>query len=117
MMMALGMRLTMISMTPFSPGRRRGAGFFFSSRRRHPRLQGDWSSDVCSSDLFGEGAADRDIAEGQRTQGAERQDLRSASGTDGDEPEIEAAGGGVQRCKDRDPADAEVVIVGDQKIA
>src|SRR5205807_4976910 len=27
------------------------AGFFFSSRRRHTRLQGDWSSDVCSSDL------------------------------------------------------------------
>src|SRR5688500_18988012 len=26
---------------------------FFSSRRRHTRLQGDWSSDVCSSDLFG----------------------------------------------------------------
>src|ERR1022692_5194383 len=32
--------------------------FFFSSRRRHTRLQGDWSSDVCSSDLdvqFGRG--------------------------------------------------------------
>src|SRR5688500_18877502 len=27
---------------------------FFSSRRRHTRLQGDWSSDVCSSDLFSE---------------------------------------------------------------
>src|SRR5256885_5235732 len=27
--------------------------FFFSSRRRHTRLQGDWSSDVCSSDLWG----------------------------------------------------------------
>src|SRR5256885_7492090 len=26
--------------------------FFFSSRRRHTRLQGDWSSDVCSSDLL-----------------------------------------------------------------
>src|SRR5256885_3856142 len=25
--------------------------FFFSSRRRHTRLQGDWSSVVCSSDL------------------------------------------------------------------
>src|SRR5256885_11880337 len=25
--------------------------FFFSSRRRHTILQGDWSSDVCSSDL------------------------------------------------------------------
>src|SRR5690348_18449380 len=25
--------------------------FFFSSRRRHTRWTGDWSSDVCSSDL------------------------------------------------------------------
>src|SRR5256885_11124556 len=31
--------------------------FFFSSRRRHTRLQGDWSSDVCSSDLYGAGFA------------------------------------------------------------
>src|ERR1039457_5498638 len=32
--------------------------FFFSSRRRHTRLQGDWSSDVCSSDLiYGAGDA------------------------------------------------------------
>src|SRR5207248_6505281 len=35
---------------------RRGRGsdgfvFFFSSRRRHTRSYGDWSSDVCSSDL------------------------------------------------------------------
>ena len=27
--------------------------FFFSSRRRHTRYIGDWSSDVCSSDLCG----------------------------------------------------------------
>src|SRR5437764_14261702 len=26
--------------------------FFFASRRRHTRYIGDWSSDVCSSDLF-----------------------------------------------------------------
>src|SRR5690348_5651807 len=26
--------------------------FFFSSRRRHTRWTGDWSSDVCSSDLI-----------------------------------------------------------------
>src|SRR6266704_1665204 len=34
----------------------RGGGecvyFFFSSRRRHTRSKRDWSSDVCSSDLF-----------------------------------------------------------------
>src|SRR5207248_4024413 len=32
-------------------GRRCIAFFFFSSRRRHTRSYGDWSSDVCSSDL------------------------------------------------------------------
>src|SRR5262249_56894450 len=26
--------------------------FFFASRRRHTRLVSDWSSDVCSSDLW-----------------------------------------------------------------
>src|SRR5256885_11758025 len=31
--------------------------FFFSSRRRHTILQGDWSSDVCSSDLGSTAAA------------------------------------------------------------
>src|SRR5437879_10277794 len=29
--------------------------FFFSSRRRHTRYIGDWSSDVCSSDLSRKG--------------------------------------------------------------
>src|SRR5699024_11315630 len=27
-------------------------GLFFSSRRRHTRSKRDWSSDVCSSDLY-----------------------------------------------------------------
>src|SRR5256885_9122664 len=34
--------------------------FFFSSRRRHTRLQGDWSSDVCSSDLYRDVVATKD---------------------------------------------------------
>src|SRR5256885_8131603 len=38
--------------------------FFFSSRRRHTRLQGDWSSDVCSSDLPQQRIGDADIALG-----------------------------------------------------
>src|SRR5690606_39531446 len=29
-----------------------GMLFFFSSRRRHTRFSRDWSSDVCSSDLW-----------------------------------------------------------------
>src|SRR6266446_9056810 len=36
--------------------------FFFSSRRRHTRLQGDWSSDVCSSDLIALARGDKDSA-------------------------------------------------------
>src|SRR5437867_13393983 len=35
--------------------------FIFSSRRRHTRSYGDWSSDVCSSDLF-DGALRKTIA-------------------------------------------------------
>src|SRR5437762_7325592 len=35
--------------------------FFFSSRRRHTRYIGDWSSDVCSSDL----ARHRRLADGR----------------------------------------------------
>src|SRR5438445_3318011 len=35
--------------------------FFFSSRRRHTRYWRDWSSDVCSSDLFSVGALRRAI--------------------------------------------------------
>src|SRR5690348_17806310 len=38
--------------SPLSAPRRSTASpFFFSSRRRHTRWTGDWSSDVCSSDL------------------------------------------------------------------
>src|SRR6266850_2905436 len=40
--------------------------FFFSSRRRHTRLQGDWSSDVCSSDL----SPRRFVAEASPRQGS-----------------------------------------------
>src|SRR5699024_1394131 len=34
--------------------------FFFSSRRRHTISKRDWSSDVCSSDLFYSGAVCRE---------------------------------------------------------
>src|SRR5438876_12195244 len=39
--------------------------FFFSSRRRHTRWTGDWSSDVCSSDL---GCLELRVAEHQQTE-------------------------------------------------
>src|SRR6266542_2236581 len=38
--------------TFFAPSVRSTTRFFFSSRRRHTRCYRDWSSDVCSSDLF-----------------------------------------------------------------
>src|SRR5205807_4723535 len=41
--------------------------FFFSSRRRHTRLQGDWSSDVCSSDL-------------ERNEGSKQSDIGAVTG-------------------------------------
>src|SRR5713226_9873983 len=38
--------------------------FFFSSRRRHTRWTGDWSSDVCSSDLAEGARLARAVASG-----------------------------------------------------
>src|SRR6266705_645578 len=35
-----------------SEGKKQSHSFFFSSSRRHTRSYGDWSSDVCSSDLL-----------------------------------------------------------------
>src|SRR2546422_8198295 len=35
--------------------------FFFSSRRRHTRCSRDWSSDVCSSDLYGDNVVYRSL--------------------------------------------------------
>src|SRR6266849_8673745 len=42
--------------------------FFFSSRRRHTRSTRDWSSDVCSSDLYGEMTILQQIASAGRGQ-------------------------------------------------
>src|SRR6267154_4120609 len=41
--------------------------FFFSSRRRHTRWTGDWSSDVCSSDLVGGGLHRLFVSRGDET--------------------------------------------------
>src|SRR2546426_6911279 len=57
--------------------------FFFSSRRRHTRLQGDWSSDVCSSDLadLRLTARDADTAWGQLDKLLLIANLNHSSGT------------------------------------
>src|SRR5688500_19434828 len=93
--------------------------FFFSSRRRHTRLQGDWSSDVCSSDLeiqpapiraqaipSGDGeTGDRQRAEGHEPRGIaeerERQ-LREPRGTGGDDHKI-----GRASCRERGKKDVD----------
>src|SRR5256885_10026113 len=63
--------------------------FFFSSRRRHTRLQGDWSSDVCSSDL----AVGAVVDEVPQHVGVERQALgRQEGGGVGREVELEQPG-------------------------
>src|SRR5256885_10714916 len=74
---------------------RRAGFFFFSSRRRHTRLQGDWSSDVCSSDLASAleleddaalslGRLDRGL--GDRIEHALHNPGRGERLTDGEEP-------------------------------
>src|SRR6266581_6048906 len=50
--------------------------FFFSSRRRHTRWTGDWSSDVCSSDLIAAQRRDRGSCERKRRRrGGDRTEL------------------------------------------
>src|SRR5207248_4749341 len=51
---------------------------FFSSRRRHTRSYGDWSSDVCSSDLepFRRGVRRKDQVDLNRHGGRRRNDGR-----------------------------------------
>src|SRR5690348_2363493 len=46
----MGRRRVVMSSMALSGVRVIGIVFFFSSRRRHTRWTGDWSSDVCSSD-------------------------------------------------------------------
>src|SRR5690348_18145243 len=48
--------------------------FFFSSRRRHTRWTGDWSSDVCSSDL----GVHREHTDRRPARGGEANDERAA---------------------------------------
>src|SRR2546429_7312700 len=50
--------------------------FFFSSRRRHTRCSRDWSSDVCSSDLFPE-LLDDDVPDDNRPSCSVRMSLAS----------------------------------------
>src|SRR6266487_5886285 len=65
--------------------------FFFSSRRRHTRWTGDWSSDVCSSDLVVEADG---VAAAVRAQPVQGGRFLPAHGVDEDLQRAGAAGGG-----------------------
>ena len=55
-------------------------GFVFSSRRRHTSGMGDWSSDVCSSDLLGlVGHSQADIQRMQQAAQQQAQEIGRAS--------------------------------------
>src|SRR5438034_10636986 len=57
--------------------------FFFSSRRRHTRSLCDWSSDVCSSDLFngGSGSPGRSTKRLTQCSGTSRSESRNFTGS------------------------------------
>src|SRR5207248_9256943 len=59
--------------------------FFFSSRRRHTRSYGDWSSDVCSSDL----ATVARVLQGSQSEPADGE----GAGRAGPRPRARSAGG------------------------
>src|SRR2546426_4500857 len=71
--------------------------FFFSSRRRHTRLQGDWSSDVCSSDGVVVVAAPARNRHGQPPGDVEVRAHRGAEATEAvlemQEPDLDHRGG------------------------
>src|SRR5256885_2784108 len=72
--------------------------FFFSSRRRHTRLQGDWSSDVCSSDLAAAGVVGRREVGGRRSRILDRQVLVvGGEGRSGGETEERGQAAGADR--------------------
>src|SRR2546430_11170595 len=52
------------------------SSIFFSSRRRHTRFDCDWSSDVCSSDLKQQRAADQAREERQEKARQEAEERR-----------------------------------------
>src|SRR5256885_4834383 len=73
-------------------GARRVGVFFFSSRRRHTRLQGDWSSDVCSSDLSNQlrGTPHTPVSSIARSSPFSRAAEPSSSGTPGSAPSMKS---------------------------
>src|SRR5437764_4151578 len=71
------------------------ASFFFSSRRRHTRYMGDWSSDVCSSDL--------QAVEQCRVEGPARRHRCTARPPDREAERVVPGAGASARCQPDQP--------------
>src|SRR5207247_6650649 len=69
--------------------------FFFSSRRRHTRSTRDWSSDVCSSDLYRAQGGDGLIERGESLRQAARTGQKAGAF------EIQIEGGLAGRSEER----------------
>src|SRR3989454_2952737 len=80
--------------------------FFFSSRRRHTRLQGDWSSDVCSSDL--ELADDHERSQARVDRGRNSREACTATGEDRENEDGGGREGDAGGVGDRVPQDLTV---------
>src|SRR5256884_2370628 len=74
--------------------------FFFSSRRRHTRCSRDWSSDVCSSDLFEHSTADEPEVRGVRYNGRVRQVFKCSVEALGTQALTHAGGVGADRSEE-----------------
>src|SRR3712207_1038256 len=83
--------------------------FFFSSRRRHTRYWRDWSSDVCSSDLFIRSMASRGHLGGLAW--ATPQALRVLDAAGCDVVIVETVGVGQSEIAVADLADTTVVLL------
>src|SRR2546430_4111018 len=68
--------------------------FFFSSRRRHTRFDCDWSSDVCSSDLYAPSDSSRTAGKPKRQTS---KDERKRSHQDGSQAQARAFERGVEQ--------------------
>src|SRR5256885_7022714 len=98
--------ISMFAFCRYHPSRVLWYFFFFSSRRRHTRLQGDWSSDVCSSDL---------IRRAKETPGVSTSDAEAANATRQPDAPATPAGSGSGASSCRSEPSSTISITSDRK--
>src|SRR5204862_4892435 len=87
--------------------------FFFSSRRRHTRSLRDWSSDVCSSDLYGQSVDSGRVRALARSREAEQMPHAEVELLPPDSPDAQAFGRRMARLAEavgREPKSAASAI-------